>query len=194
MKTFYQFHIYLIACIFLLCVFALPGCEEKTEVLDKKGNSHSPPSPQDDLPPIKNNDGLHFQLSKGWEIHPETSSKARWPNPSKDGKIPYVVLEFTRSFDGDEKSAQVAAKESAEENKKQCSFNSDCTITPSYEELQLGEYTMYAALGENFSWGESSWRTQLYFVKNGRVMVFTLDDRPEYYKEALQQLVETLTF
>lgn len=133
-----------------------------------------------------------FSLPSGWEMHDEIKSKARWPYPSQDGKIPYVVLELMDSFEGTAEEAKTRAMEKAENFKLQCESNPDCTITPSYQEFMVGNQKVYAALGENFAWGSSSWWSLIYLIKDGRVFVFTLDDQPQYYKEALEELIATL--
>lgn len=142
--------------------------------------------PEDTLQP---GDGpkLTYELPEGWEFHPETKLKARLNREPKDSVLPFVILDVMTWKSGALEDAEAKAKQHFEEQK-------NAGEEPSMTEVEIAGVRAYVIeLHTNSYWGEYWWNTNIVFYRDGHVGSFTISDRYENQKEAVESVIKTLT-
>lgn len=62
---------------------------------------------------------------------------------------------------------------------------------PHYLQIQVGQTTVYASESPDIYWSEPTWSSLIAFEKGGKVATFLLQDRAEYYQDALETIVDS---
>lgn len=141
--------------------------------------------------PFPQPDKISFQLPKGWEWHDQIPNKARSDHDSKDGVKPWVLFELYDMGKGTEADAKKLAQDEYAERQKGCDPQ-DCATNTKYQERKFVGYNLYISAVTSSYWGNPSWYSSIFFVKNGYIFAIELDDLLANETAAVESALTTL--